>query len=274
MNTAHPLELAYARRFPAEVAAQLARSGGEAISQTVEALPDDVAATVIARLPHGVGMRFLAGREDERIAAWLEDAGLDDALAILLCLDSDRRTRVLRSLPSRRTRRALRRLVAFPPDTVGAKLNPAALRLEADMALGEAVALLRSDEPETEQVIWLIDGEGKFQGRLDLGRALAARSDRSRLREFLVGMKPLRAETTLASARAHHEWLEHAELPVTDELGHLLGSISRARLMAELDSIHGADPGLADGVSELARQYFRVMGVCLGDLFGMRGERR
>lgn len=274
MTTPHPLELAYARRFPAEVAAQLARSGGEAIAQTVETLPDEVAATVVARLPHGVGMRFLAGHEDEGIAAWLEDAGLDDALAILLCVDADRRTRILKSLPSRRTRRVLRRLVAFPHDTVGAKLNPAALRLDAEMALGEAVASLRSDEPEAEQAIWLIDGEGKFQGRLDLGRALAARSDRSRLKEFLVGVKPLRAETTLASARAHHEWLAHAELPVIDELGHLLGSISRARLMAELESTHASDPGLADGVSELARQYFRIMGVCLGDLFGMRGERR
>lgn len=274
MPPAHPLKLAYARRFPAEVAAHLARGGGEETVQTLDGLPDEVAAAVLARLPHGIGIRVLSGQDDERIAAWVGAAGLDHALAILLHVDAGRRTRILDALPSRRTRRALWRLVAFPPGTVGATLNPAAMRLDADMPLREAVELLRSEEPESEQAIWLVDDEGKYLGRLDLGRALAARSDRSRLREFLADVKPLRAETTLASARDYGEWLEHAELPVVDELGHLLGSIARARLMLELESAHAADPGLADGLSELARQYFRVMGICLGDLFGMRGTRR
>jgi magnesium transporter len=240
------------------------------MDETVQALadlPDTVAAAVVARLPHGVGMRILSRLDDERIAVWLGQAGLDDALAILLHVDAGHRTRILDVLPNRRTRRTLRRLLVFPPDSVGATLNPAAIRLDAGMALRDAVALLRRDELESEQPMWLVDGEGVYRGRLDLGRALMARSDRSRLRKFLVDVKPLRGETTLLSARDHGEWLDHAELPVVDELGHLLGSISRARLMAALESIHPSDPGLADGVSELVRQYFRIMGTCIGDLF-------
>lgn len=274
MTPTDPLKLAYARRFPSEVASHLARLGSDETSQTLEELPDEVAAAVVARLPHGVGMRFLSGQEAESIAAWIDAARLDDALAMLLQVDTERRAHILDAVPGRRVRRSLRRLLVFPPDAVGATLDPAATRLDAALPLGEAVELLRSDEPESEQVIWLIDGEGKYLGRLDTSRALAARSDRSRLRDFLVHVKPLRAETTLAGARNHDEWLEHAQLPVIDELGHLLGSISRARLMAKLNETHGSDPGLADGVSELARQYFRIMGVCLGDLFGMRGMRR
>lgn len=274
MTPANPLKLAYARRYPAEVASQLAQRGGEETAHTLDGLPDEVAAAVIARLPHGIGIRVLAGQADERIAAWLGAAGLDHALAILLHVDAGRRTRILDALPGRRTRRVLRRLVIFPADTVGASLNPAAMRLDADMQLGEAVELMRGDESETERVVWLVDDEGHYLGRLDLGRALAARSERSRLREFLVSVKPLRAETTLAGARDFSEWLEHAELPVVDELGHLLGSITRARLMAKLGTAHRSDPGLADGISDLARQYFRIMGICLGDLFGMPGTRR
>lgn len=274
MTSTHPLKLAYARRFPAEVAAHLARRGSEETAQTLDGLPVEVAAAVVARLPHGIGIRVLAGQDDERIAAWLGAAGLDHALAILLHVDAVRRTQILDALPGRRTRRVLRRLVVFPADTVGATLNPAAMRLDADTPLGEAVELLRSDESETERVVWLVDDQGHYLGRIDLGRALAARSDRSRLREFLVSVKPLRAETTLASARGFSEWLEHAELPVIDELGHLLGSITRARLMAKLGLTHASDPGLAEGISDLAAQYFRVMGICLGDLFGMRGSRR
>ncbi|NBB93928.1 MAG: hypothetical protein GVY32_12265 [Gammaproteobacteria bacterium] len=268
MNASNPLTIAYARKFPAEVAAHLARVGVEETGRAIAGLPDAVAAGVVARLPHGVGMRILSGLDDARIAAWLEEAGLNDALAILLHVDAGHRIRVLDALSNRRVRRTLRRLVVFPADTVGASLDPAAIRLDANLPLKEAVALLRSDELESEQVIWLVDGEGVYLGRLDLGRALMARSDRSRLKKFRVEIRPLRGETTLVSARDHGEWLEHAELPVVDELGHLLGSICRARLMEALKSVHPSDPGLADGVSELVRQYFRIMGICIGDLFG------
>lgn len=268
MNASRPLTIAYARRFPGEVAAHLARGGIEETIQALAGLDDEAGAAVVARLPHGIGMRTLSGLDDERIAAWLGAAGLDDALAILLHVDAGHRTRILDALPNRRVRRTLRRLVVFPADTVGATLNPAAIRLDAGMILREAVALLRNDEAESEQAIWLVDGEGNYLGGLDLGRALTARSDRARLKKFRLDIKPLRGETTLVNARDHGEWLEHAELPVVDELGHLLGSISRARLVRELDSAGLSDPGLADGVSELVRQYFRVMGICLSDLFG------
>lgn len=274
MNPISPLKFAYARRFPGEVAIHLSRYGSEETVQTLEGLPDDVAAAVISRLPHGSAIRALAGQSDERIAAWLGAAALDHALAIVLHVDAGRRAGILDALPGRRTRRTLQRLVVFPTDTVGANLNPAARRLASDMRLGEAVELLRRDEPESEQAIWLVDGEGNYVGQLDAGRALAARSDRSRLGEFLVAIRPLRAETKLTTARDYAEWLEHPELPVIDGLGHLLGSISRARLMAKLGSTNASEAGLADGIGELARQYFRIMGICLGDLFDTRRTRR
>lgn len=274
MTRPNPLKLAYARRFPGEVATHLARHEGDAIAQTLDGLPDEVAAGVVARLPHGHATRVLSDQDDARIVAWLGAAGLDHALAILLHVDGARRTRILDALPSRSTRRALRRLLIYPGETVGAAVNPAAMRLAAGMPLGEAIELLRSDEPDSEQAIWLVDDDGHYQGLLDLGRALAARSDRSRLSEFLIRVKPLRAETTLANARAYSEWLEHPELPVIDEAGHLLGSLTHSRLAAELDEAGASDPGLADGLSELTRQYFRIMGICLGDLFGMPRTRQ
>lgn len=274
MTRANPLKLAYARRFPGEVATHLAKNGGDTIAQALDGLPDEVAAGVVARLPHGHASRVLNDQDDQRIVAWLDAAGLDHALAILLHVDGTRRTRILDALSSRRTRRSLRRLVIYPGDTVGAAVNPAAMRLDAGMSLGEAVELLRNDEPDSEQAIWLVDDEGNYQGLLDLGRALAARSDRSELNEFLVRVKPLRAETMLANARDYSEWLDHPELPVIDGAGHLLGSITHSRLAAELGEVRASETGLADDVSELARQYFRIMGICLGDLFGMRGTQR
>lgn len=270
----NPLAHAYARRFPAEVAAHLIKHDATVIAETLDGLPDNVAAGVMARMPHGHAVRILSARDDASIATWIDAAGLDHALTILLHVGTDRRERVLECLSSRRTRRALRKLVVYPPDTAGAALNPAAPRLEASLSLADAVEFLRSDDLEPERVIWLVDGDGKYRGLLDSARALAARTQRAALDEFLVRVKALRAETTLTNARDANQWLEHAELPVIDEHGHLLGSITRARLMAALGRGETGDSGLVDGMGALAHQYFRVLAICLDDIFDARRPRR
>lgn len=270
----NPLACAYARRLPGEVAAHLSKRGADAVVKTLAELPDDVAAGVIARLPHGHAVHILAGRDDARIAALIDAAGLDHALAILLNVSTDRRQRILESLASRRKRRALRKLVVYPRDTTGAALDPTAARLEASMSLAEAVEFLRGNALEPERAIWLVDADGNYRGLLDSGSALAARTQLAALDEYRVRIKPLRAETTLTNASNSDQWLAHSELPVVDEHGHLLGSLTRARLMTTMGGHGPGNSALIDGMSDLAHQYFRVLGVCLGDLFDTRRPRR
>lgn len=270
----HPLKLAFAREYPGELAIYLATQGGGAIAEALRELPAEPAAAVVARLPDAHAMRVLAGRDDESIAEWLNAANLDDALSLMLHVEESRQSTLLASLSNRRMRRVLQRLVIYPRETVGALVNPSALRLNAETQLAEAIAILRADQLEAEQSIWLVGDDGGYLGLFDLRRAIVARSDTLKLDEFIIPVRPLRAETTLANARDFGEWLEHAELPVTDDLGHLLGSVSRTRLMTALDAVSVSGHDLMDGMSEFTRQYFRVMGICLREVFGMRGRER
>ena len=270
----NPLACAYARLYPDEVAASLSKRGADALYGTLDSLPADVAANVIARLPHGHAVRYLSGFDGTRIAAWIDAADLGHALSILLHVGLDRRQRILEGLASRSKRRILSRLVVYPPGTAGATLNPVAPRLEVSMSLADAVELLRGDNLQPEQAIWLVDGDGNYQGLLDSARALTARTDHAGLDEFMLKVRPLRAETTLSNAHHSDQWLQQAELPVIDEQGHLLGSIARARLQAELGSADMAASGLIDAISDLAYQYLRVLGICLGDLFDRSRSRR
>lgn len=270
----NPLKLAYAREYPGELAAYLATQGGQAIAQALDGLPAKHAAAIVARLPQGHAAHVLMRHDDERVARWLDAASLDDALALLLHMDEARRAVILDTLPDRRSRQALRRLLTYPAAKVGALVNPAATRLNAATPLAEAVSILRSDELGTEQAIWLVDEAGGYLGLLDLGRALVARSDRLQLGELLIPVRALRAETTLADAREFSEWIKYPELPVIDHLGHMLGTLSRGRLLSALGGGTSAEKGLIEILSELTQQYFRVMGICLGDLFRMRGPGR
>jgi magnesium transporter len=274
MQDLNPLELAYAREYPGEVAAFLAAQGDEAIARVLAGLPQQESAAVVARLPNGHATRILAEQEDANVAGWLDAASENHALALLLHLDDSRRARVLNLLPRPRMRQALERLLNYPQSSVGALVNAVAIKLDADMLLADAVAVLRADAPGPEQPIWLVDGQSRYIGRLDLGRAMVTASDKLRLSELLIAVRPLRAETSLASALDFPEWQSYLELPVVDRHDHLLGTLSRARLAAALGGGDGADQGLAAGVSELTRQYFRVIAICLGDLLGLPGRTR
>lgn len=274
MTDAHPLKLAFAREYPGELAACAATQGSDAVARALEGLPPASAAAVVAGLPHGHAVRVLGGQDDARVGEWLNAASVDHALSLLLHVDEGRRTAILDHLSNRRMRRTLERLVVYPSETVGALVNPSAMRLNASLPLSEAIVILQADESGPEQSIWLVDDDGLYLGLLDLSSVLVARSDTLKLHEFLVPVRALRAETALAAARDFDEWQAHPELPVVDDLDHLLGSISRGRLMAALAGTRMTNRGLVDDVGELVRQYFRVMGICLGNLFGTRGSKQ
>lgn len=274
MNDPHPLKLAFAREYPGELAAHAASQGADAVEQALDGLPANATAAVVAALPHGHAVRVLAGSDDDRVGEWLNAATPAHALALLRHVAEERRTEILKRVSNRRARRNLKRLVIYPHGAVGALVNPATRRLNASLPLADAVTILREDEPNPEQSIWLVDEAGIYLGLLDLSSVLASRSEVLKLREFLLPVKALRAETELGAARDFDEWQAHAELPVVDELDHLLGSISRRRLMSALTGTRVTNRSLTEDIGELVRQYFRLMGVCLEDLFTVRGRKR
>jgi Mg/Co/Ni transporter MgtE len=272
MSTAapNPLRVAYARSHPAELAALLAGASHDDLLQALHGLPAEVGAGVIARLPHPLAVRLLASRDDATVTAWLSRAALDDALTLTLHLEQSRRGRILAGLPIRHMRRTLEQLVVYPQRTVGAVLDPTAPRLPVTTPLRDAVALLRADDYASLERVWLVDGDSRYAGMLDLSRALLATSDAVPVGELGVALAPLRAETALVAARDLPDWLHQPVLPVVDHLGHLLGALSRSRLQEALTAATPARAGVGDAVGAVAGQYLRFLGECLGDLLGRR----
>lgn len=268
MAEASPLKTAFARQHPDELAAYLATQSHDSLLHALHGLPADAGAAVLARLPHALAVRVLATQSDEVVAGWIGQAALDDALTVVLHLEPERRSAVLKTVPLRHMRRSLERLVVYPRKTVGALLDPTAVRLTDSTPLGQAIGLLRAGEQGSLEWIWLVDAEGRYVGMLDLSQALLARNDRQPVGELAIRLVPLRAETGLAQARDASEWLRHPELPVVDHLDHLLGTLSRQRLVDALEQEAPDDFGMLDGVASLTNQYFRVMGACLSGLLG------
>lgn len=272
MAAPSPLKVAFARNHPDELAALLATQTHEDTLAALHGLPADAGAGVIAKLPHNISVRLLATQSDDTVSAWLGQAALDDALTLVLHLAEDRRERILAKLPIRHMRRTLERLVVYPKKTVGALVDPTAVRIAAATTLHDAIGMLRAGEYGELEWIWIVDADSRYVGLLDVGKALLTPSDQVPVGELAVTLAPLRAETALLAARDVDEWLKHPELPVVDYQNHLLGALSRQRLMNALRDEEPQQHGVMDGVSSLTQEYFRVMGMCLGDLLGPRGR--
>lgn len=270
MTGTNPLKAAFARNHPEELAVYLAAQPQEALVSLLEELPGDACAAVVAKLPRALCAKLLAAQSDEAVAGWIAQTTLDNALTLVLHLDAERRAAILARLSDRRLRRMLERVVVYPQKTVGALMDPAAVRLVASTTLDEAVELLRAGDADAGEWIWIVDAEGRYAGLLDMSKALLARSERYRVGELAIRLEPLRAETTLLAARDLDEWNKHPELPVVDHLGHLLGTLSRARLLGAIKNEMPGERGIVDGLASLSSQYFRVMRICLGDILGLR----
>lgn len=270
MAEPNPLRVSFARNHPGELAVYLATRSHDDLLSALNGLPADAGAGVIAKLPHSLAVTLLASQSDEAVSRWLNRAALDDALTLLLHLEEGRRTRILAAMPIKHMRRTLERLVVYPKKTVGALVDPTIVRLQATTNLQQAVDMLRNGDYGELEWVWLVDAESRYVGLLDLGRALLAGSSHYQVGELAVRLEPLRAETSLAAARDAGGWMNHPELAVVDYQNHLLGTLSRRRLIKALETEKPADHGIVDGLSSLTEAYFRIMGLCLGDLLGQR----
>lgn len=273
MSQGHPLQAAYAQHYPAEVARLLAGQGAGPAAAALDELPGSIAATVAARLPQSTLTAMLAGLDDDRIEAWLNTGSADQALSLLLHLDPGRRNALLARIGNRRMRRNLKTLLIYPRDSVGALVDPSAVRLIISIPLAEAIELLRTEHQAPNPSVWIVDEDGRYRGGFDATRALAATSPLSRLDEFVIEIPPLRAETTAANARGLGQWLEYSELPIVDAQHHFLGVLPRRRLMSGRTGSRSGRGAVPGAVGELVRQYFRILGALAGRLLSDRGTR-
>lgn len=274
MPEPNPLKTAFARNHPEELAAYLAAQSQDVLVGALEDLPPEACAGVVAKLPHTLSVKLIAAQSDAIVAGWVANTTLDNALTLVLHLEEERRGAILAKLADRRLRRTLERVVIYPQRTVGALMDPTAIRIAASTMLDEAIELLRVGDETPHEWIWIVDGEGRYAGLLDMSKALLARTERYRVGELAIRLEPLRAETTLMAARDLDEWMKYPELPVVDHLDHMLGTLSRERLMDALKGEARHEYGIVDGLTSLTNEYFRVMRICVGDLLGgSRGPR-
>lgn len=253
-NKQKGLVLDFARKDPANFAAALEHSTVDEVADILQQLPHGVAASVLARLPAQKAEALLSESDAVQLK-WIAEGSLEDAKAILIRLPKNRRKSLARKLPNAARRLHLQRFLNYPKHSLGRYISNQTINVPLEMPTRDVIALIKSSPSGLPVVV--TDAQSHYVGLLDARRVIEG-SDDVPISKFIDRVSPLLAESSLVDAMEVEQWRRNSILAVVDHEEHLLGVISREKLLNSLDlSPEAAKP--INSVLTVFQLYIRVL---------------
>ncbi|MBE0614496.1 MAG: magnesium transporter [Burkholderiales bacterium] len=210
-----------ARRIEAmparEVSAMLAAHPVHAVVPVWQSLATDVEQAVFTELPEPFATALLTELEPARSAALLNR------------LEEDRREHH-RGLLGTQVAAEIRALMQYRPDSAGQLMDPRVLAFRGELTVQEALARLRQTKRRGLRELYLVDDEGRLDGRVDIQDLALADPEETLTR---IARRISDAVQDTAPREEVVEKMQQdtiADLPVIDFDGRLVGAIRQAKL--------------------------------------------
>lgn len=210
-----------ARRIEAmparEVSVMLAAQPLHAVLPAWHSLATDVEQAVFAELPQQRAVELLAELEPARSAALLSRLG------------DEERERYKRLLNAQ-VAAEIRDLMQYPPDSAGQLMDPRVPAFRGELTAQEALARLRRTKWRGLRELYLVDDDGRLDGRVHIQDLALAEPEETLAR---IARKIADAVQDNAPREDVVEKMQHdavADLPVIDFDGRLVGVIRQAKL--------------------------------------------
>lgn len=206
----------------AEVSAMLAAQPLHAVVPVWHSLAIDVEQAVFAELPAPRAAELLAELEPGRSAA------------LLSRLDEDERARYM-ALLNAQVAGEIRALMRYPPDSAGQLMDPRVVAFRGELTAHEALLRLRQTRRRGLRELYLVDDDGRLDGRVHIQDLALAEPDETLAR---IGRKIADAVTDTAPREEVVEKMHQdavTDLPVIDYDGRLVGVIRQAKLASAVE---------------------------------------
>ena len=199
-------------------------------------LPGD-GARIMAELPHALSLELLS----EMLP--------NEAVQFLNLMEEDRREQLLADLKPE-IGAEIRKLLSFPVTSAGRLMNPMVESFRGTMTAAEALQKLRAIGIHRAQSLFIVDDDNRMRSRVFIQDMAIAEDDTP-----LAALERPVAEyvTPMASVDEVAELLEkdrHADLPVIDAEGRLVGVISHAAMVQSIQEDATADMQTMVGASK------------------------
>lgn len=244
----------FLERYPTEAAHVLEAIPEDELVDLVE--HDAQAATLVGRLAPDVASRVIAQNSNATIRRALGALDPARAAALVARLEGVARQRVLAAV-DRDLAREIRELMAYPPDSAGALMDPRVSAFHIGTTVDQAVAVLRTKRPPELGSVYVIDKQDQLVGAVALGE-LATAGGTERLDDLAKFPASTNAFATREEIVDFLGQQRLASLPVVDIHGRLIGVIRNQTLIAATEQEASADMQTSFGVSKDERALSRV----------------
>ena len=261
MVKAHKLTLAFLEAHPDDAARVLEQLTPQDAAAFLESIPVRLAAPVMRHMVHTTAARFIELLDDDVAAALLPGLGPHAAAAALRFLRKERRDALLGKLPTT-TAVAVRMVLGYPVDAVGAWMDPRAFALSTDMDGEGALGQIRRSDDDVGCCVYAIGDDQRLRGIVRLSDIVKA-DPKTLLSQI---MRPpqhvLSARASIPTIRNHPGWSDYPSLPVVERQERFVGALHYSTLGGVLDQ--GRQNTLPSGAEDamqgkLALSYWQVV---------------
>lgn len=200
--------------------------------RVLELIPAELAAELVEEAPNEVAVDLVERLEPERAAEILEELDSDIQADVIGEMDSEDAEAVLSRMDDADAA-DVRRLAAYEDDVAGGLMMAEVFRFEDTATVGKVLRALASDDDDFEryrgQHPYVVDPDGRPVGVVSLRGLLTAKRS-ARLTEIMVPPLTVRVDTPLDKLEDVFDEHPFLGVPVIDEIGKLVGVVSRSAL--------------------------------------------
>jgi len=191
------------------------------------ALDIQTRADVFSHLDLPVQVELVEGQGRQSMARLLEEMSPDDRADLVGALPEHVQGELL-PLLAQAERADIRRLVAYPEDSVGAVMTTDYAAIPEDFTVGEALEHLRKVAPDRETIyyVYVVDADRRLTGVISLKTLILARPGRrvaDLMTHEVVSAKADDDRETVAREIEKYDWLA---MPVVDDGRRLVGLVT------------------------------------------------
>lgn len=214
-----------------DVAAHLLESmQSDRAAEVLQSASTDAAAIVLARMQPSASANCAEQLSAQTIAELLEKLPSLTAAALLRHFGETARQDVLKRLSAPRAA-AVKLLLRYPPNAVGAWMEPRVLTLPTDATVRLAAEKLEQAEyPYTK--VFVLDRDRKVRGAVS-GIQLLKRAMRGTIAELCSPIEVLWSRESVGAAHRREIWVRESEAPVVNRLQEFIGVVSYADILRQ-----------------------------------------
>jgi magnesium transporter len=228
------------RGAPAEIAGALATAHEADVAEALSGVEPGTAAEVLSGFPFEFAVRVLEHPELDRRHEVFRHVATDKGVAFIRAMAPDQQARLFRELPAADrtrfledldagTRATLALLLAYPPATAGSIMTTDYLSIPSTGTVGETLShIAQVGRRKPVYAIYVLDPDDRRLGHVVSLRELVVADRAARVMDIgehrrLLKVTPMADQEDVARLLSKYNLLA---VPVVDEHGHLLGTIT------------------------------------------------